>query len=449
MNVNMHVVPLHAKSKQRLMTHIIILLFCIGYILIATEKAVQINKAAVALLMGIGCWCLYLSDVGAVDGSIAFMAHFGGISSLAFYLLGVMAVVGVVDRNGGFAFISSQIQTSSALRLLLRVTLFTFFLSAILDNMTTTIVMVMVLRELIGNPRQRLLFVGMVIIAANAGGAFSPIGDITTIMLWTHGNVSTLGIMKGLLIPSLACALVPMILLMPFLDPLPKAQSTSLCLRTTTVLLPGGYRMLVLLIGVGGLSLVPLFRAVTGLPPFVGIMGVLAVLWIFTELAIRQNRLLFQHAAEIRVSESLRKIDIDTILFFMGILFAVSTLEETGTLAGIGEWLELNIGNIFIVNTCIGVLSSVIDNIPLVASSISMYDIDVANTLSPYATDGSFWQLLAYCAGTGGSLLIIGSAAGIVAMGLEHISFGWYLKRFSFLALVGFLAGIYLFWLFN
>ena len=431
------------------MEKVIVIVFCVGYLLIAMERVTRVNKAAVALLMAVVCWCLFLGDIGAGASEYAFMSHFGGISSIVFYLIGVMGVVGVIDRNGGFASISSVIRTRSTYLLLFRVTVITFLLSAVLDNMTTTIVMIMVLRELVVRPRQRMLFVGIVIIAANAGGAFSPIGDITTIMLWMNGNVTTLGIMKGLLLPSLCCAFVPMIMIMPFIGDLPEEQSRSLCQYKASAILPTRYRSMVLAIGFIGLLLVPVFRAVTGLPPFVGVMGVLAVLWIYSELAIRQNRVLFRHAAEIRVSEVLRRLDFDTVLFFMGILVAVAALDCTGVLLAAGGWLEEQVGNIYAVNMAVGMLSSVIDNVPLVAGTMSMYSVEAAMSASPYAQDGTFWQLLAFCAGTGGSMLIIGSVAGVVAMGLERISFGWYLRHFTFLAFTGFVSGIGVYWLLN
>jgi Na+/H+ antiporter NhaD/arsenite permease-like protein len=458
------------------MSNVIIATFVLGYIFIALENATKVSKAGVALFMSVLCWGAYML---AADGYVSnfyqqaftdYLQHDAGASAIGFiadkvfsrhvaetcetilFLMGAMTIVEVVDSNGGFNFVTRRLRTSNSTSLLWKTVVLTFFLSALLDNMTTCIVMVMVLKKLVADKQARVFYAGIVIIAANAGGAFSPIGDVTTIMLWIKGCVSTTGIIKGLFLPSLISVVIPTLIMTPMLKKytlIPAVQTSHLHADKNPGF-PRKARVSIFCIGVFGLMLVPVFRSVTGLPPFVGVMGVLAILWITTEIMIRHNKRLLKIENEVRVSNIIKKIDMSTILFFLGILLTVGALQETGTLNAFGLWLNDAFGSVYIVNTLIGVMSSIVDNVPLVASAMGMYNIEPAGTIGTmqaYCQDGIFWELLAYCAGTGGSMLIIGSAAGVVVMGLENISFGWYLKRFTWIAFVGYISGIIAYWL--
>lgn len=417
---------------------------------IALESVIKVNKAAVALCMSVVCWSAIPSTALP-----SFPEHVAEACETMLFLMGAMTIVEIVDTNGGFNFVTRRLRTNNPKALLWKTVLLTFFLSALLDNMTTCIVMIMVLKKLIADRQTRLLYAGMTILAANAGGAFSPIGDVTTIMLWIKGCVSTTGIITGLLIPSIVSVAVPALIMTPMMKgELHTVASTRSVIKEENK--PGfsrSGRKIIFAIGVGGLVLVPVFRNITNLPPFVGVMGVLAILWIVTEIFIRRNHRLMKAASEeVRVSSIIRRIDMSTLLFFLGILLTVSALQETGTLNLFGTWLNDEFGNVYIVDSLIGIMSSIVDNVPLVASAMGMYDIQPEGTIGAmqaYCQDGAFWELLAYCAGIGGSILIIGSAAGVVVMGLENISFGWYLKRFSWLALIGYFAGIFAYWLQN
>lgn len=438
----------------------IIVIFIIGYLLIALESATKVNKAAVALFMFVVVWTLYMIDPGsfvllehpAEFGSLGgnhdkliqyvneiITNHLGDTGTTLFFLMGAMTIVEVVDQNGGFDWVRKVMHTKSKRGLLWRIAPMTFFLSAILDNMTTSIVMIMILRKLVKDHKDRMVYAALVIIAANAGGAFSPIGDVTTIMLWNKGLITALGVISEILIPSIVALVVPALIMQFMLkgdldngdedeDNVPQTAEQELGNRQ---------RKVVFWVGVGGLILVPVFKSITHLPPFVGILLVLSVLWIVTELFYRH---LHRSSAKKRVVSLIRNIDMSTILFFLGILMAVSCLQEIGALTAMGKGLNVTFnGNHFMVTGIIGVLSSIIDNVPLVAGCMGMYPVQPTGD---FATDGIFWQLLAYCAGTGGSLLIIGSAAGVVVMGLEKITFGWYMKHASWIAFVGYLAGI-------
>ena len=415
----------------------IVIFFILGYLCIALESVLKINKAVPALLMCVVCWTLYACGAAPddVDTSSRLLHHLGETCEILFFLMGAMTIVEIVDANGGFYFVQDVLSTRSKRALLWRITFMTFILSAILDNLTTSIVMVMVLRKLAADPKDRMLFGGMIIIAANAGGAFSPIGDVTTIMLWIKGMISTGGVISQLLAPSLIAVVV-------------SALCTSLYLKGELQAperneAPGQAnnpdRMLILCVGVGGLVFVPIFRMLTGLAPFMGILLALGVLWLVSEY--RYNRhALFCESSHLKVTTLLSRIDMATILFFLGILLAVATLQETGVLSAFGKWLnEASDGNHYLVTGIIGVVSSIVDNVPLVAGCMDMYPIAASGD---FGVDGLFWQLLAYCAGVGGSMLIIGSAAGVVVMGLEKISFGWYLRRFTWIAFVGYVSGI-------
>lgn len=415
----------------------IVIFFILGYLCIALESVLKINKAVPALLMCVVCWTLYACGAAPddVDTSSRLLHHLGETCEILFFLMGAMTIVEIVDANGGFYFVQDVLSTRSKRALLWRITFMTFILSAILDNLTTSIVMVMVLRKLAADPKDRMLFGGMIIIAANAGGAFSPIGDVTTIMLWIKGMISTGGVISQLLAPSLIAVVV-------------SALCTSLYLKGELQAperneAPGQVdnpdRMLILCVGVGGLVFVPIFRMLTGLAPFMGILLALGVLWLVSEYRCNRHAL-FCESSHLKVTTLLSRIDMATILFFLGILLAVATLQETGVLSAFGKWLnEASDGNHYLVTGIIGVVSSIVDNVPLVAGCMDMYPIAASGD---FGVDGLFWQLLAYCAGVGGSMLIIGSAAGVVVMGLEKIGFGWYLRRFTWIAFVGYMSGI-------
>lgn len=435
------------------MTTAIIIVFILGYFLIAIEGLTKINKTAIALLMSVVCWVLYNWGFGYTpQGAEAFVKSLGETCEIIFFLMGAMVIVEVVDTYGGFNFVRRRLHSKSKKALLWKIALFTFFLSAVLDNLTTSIVMIMVLRKLVDSRRERLYYASMVVLAANSGGVFSPIGDVTTIMLWVKGNISTLGVLTGLFIPSLVSVVIPALLIGTRLKGnLVTIQENEAEPETRQEMITRMEKKVVFAVGVGGLLFVPVFRMLTNLPPFMGILLVLGVLWIVTEIIFYRK-----HHGEMSkikdMTDLLHKIDMSTILFFLGILTAVSALNETGALKALGITLDNAFGgNPYIVTGIIGILSSVVDNVPLVASCMGMYDLVPAITATPeqliYVQDGTFWEMLAYCAGVGGSILIIGSAAGVVVMGLEKISFGWYLKHISLIALVGYLFGILSYWL--
>lgn len=446
-------------------TALIIAVFVIGYVFITLESVTKLNKSAIALFMAVLCWSIYNIGFGITpEGTAGFSSSLAETCEIILFLMGAMTIVEVVDRNGGFNFVKERLKAKTKRGLLWKITIVTFFLSAVLDNMTTAIVMVMVLNKLISGTSDKLKMAAMVILAANAGGAFSPIGDVTTIMLWVKGNVSSLGIIKEAFLPSVVSVIVPALILHFTLNGEVSVPESDIQEENSESELSRGAKLSVLFIGVGGLLLVPVFRALTGLPPFMGIMLVLSILWIVTELIFHQKRYRKVDFATLPdVSKLLHKIDLSTILFFLGILTAVSALSQTGVLKSLGELLDRTFdGNPYLVTGIIGLLSAVIDNVPLVASCMGMYDIATPDTmaavagsaeavsqLATYGMDGTFWSLLAYCAGVGGSILIIGSTAGVVVMGIEKISFGWYLKHISGLALIGYLAGILMFWLQN
>lgn len=435
------------------LTLTIVVVFIIGYLCIALETLTKVNKAAVALLMLVACWTLYMFDPGnfaaglspdgiAAAASSVIEGHLGSTATTLFFLMGAMTIVEVVDQNGGFNFVRDMMKTKSKRALLWRITFLTFFLSAILDNMTTAIVMVMILRKLVADRKDRLVYASLVIIAANSGGAFSPIGDVTTIMLWNKSLITAAGVIKELFIPSLVSVAIPAYILSLSLKG-EVAGGASLAAETAHNDFTDRQRKAVFWLGVGGLVFVPIFKSVTHLPPFVGILLVLGVLWTVTELFYRNVRE-DNGGMQKRITNIISRIDMGTILFFLGILMAVACLQEIGVLAALGEGLNAAFdGNHYLVTGLIGVLSSIIDNVPLVAGCMGMYPMAAVGDM---AQDGIFWQLLAYCAGVGGSMLIIGSAAGVVVMGLEKITFGWYMKRISWIAFIGYVAGILSYW---
>lgn len=422
------------------MNMIILACFMAGYLFIALENKTKINKASIALITCVTCWILLGYTETQEMLVTSFQEQLSESCQTVLFLLAAMIVIEMLNSCGCFRLVAEKMRTSNMRVLLWKTTMITFVLSAVLDNMTTSILMVTILRSLVADRQQRIWLACMVILSANAGGAFSPIGDVTTIMLWLGGCVSGSGIVKGLLIPSIACVLVPLIITTMLIHGNIRIQEEE---STEMVRPPLGRaaRTVALVIGTGGLVLTPVFHNLTGLPPFMGVMTVMAVLWMVIEL------LTPAHNEELNVSRMCSRIDISTLLFFLGILLSVGALKGTGMLEASGTWLQTKVHNIYMVNALIGLVSSVIDNVPLVASAMSMYPIETSDYLSAYCQDGTFWELLAYCAGTGGSMLIIGSAAGVVVMGIEHISFTWYLKHFTPLALAGYIGGLAVHWL--
>lgn len=410
---------------------LIIVVFAIGYAAITLEHPLKINKAATALVTGAVCWAvfaLFTPDVHLAEASLT--EQLGEVAGILFFLMGAMTIVELIDAHDGFDIITNRIQTSDKRKLVWIVAVITFFLSAVLDNLTTTIVLVSLLRKLIADRNERLLFAGLVIISANAGGAWSPIGDVTTTMLWIGGQISAGTTIQQTFIPSLVCMIIPAFIISRQLKgslerPLMPDQSESI--------VPKKERNLVFWLGVSSLLFVPVFKTITHLPPYMGVLFGLGVLWIITEM-VHSGRDEDEKGL-LSVNHALRKIDTPSVLFFLGILLSVGALQSVGVLNSLASWMNETIGDIKVITISIGLLSSIVDNVPLVAAAQGMY------SLEQYPTDHYFWQFLAYCAGTGGSALIIGSAAGVAAMGLEKIEFFWYLKKISWLALIGYLTG--------
>jgi NhaD family Na+/H+ antiporter len=416
---------------------LLILIFVVGYLGIALEHPIKINKTATALLSGVLCWTIYIvstNDPNTVLGELSH--HLASVSEILFFLLGAMTIVELIDAHDGFRLITDRIISKNKVKLLWLIAMITFFLSSILDNLTTAIVMVSVLRKLIKEPESRKLFAGVVIIAANAGGAWSPIGDVTTTMLWIGGQITPVNIMKSLLIPSLISLIIPLIYLTFKLKGSVKREVTDedskkdvhgLVIKTQNA-------VIMLLVGIGTLIFVPIFKTMTHLPPYMGILLGLGVVWITSEILHANKDDEERHP--FTVAHALSKIDTSSILFFLGILIAIGALESTHLLSGLAQWMDKTVGNQNIIVVLIGLASAVIDNVPLVAASMGMYD------LNTFPADTKIWAFMAYCAGTGGSILIIGSAAGIAVMGMEKIDFLWYLRKISFTALIGYFAGV-------
>lgn len=460
-----------------------IILFLGSYLLIALENQTGINKTAVSLVAGIVLWTLYIfSGFESITGTDPLAFHdfilqnpvfshlsplqqaqkyvinseiidqLGNIAEILFYLLGAMTIVEVIDLHHGFTGITNSIKTRSKKKLLWLIAILTFFMSSVLDNMTSAIIMMTLIQKLLDNQRERWIFGSVIIIAANAGGVWTPIGDVTTIMLWINDNISSAGVIKNLFLPSIVSLLIPVF----FLSLSLKGNTTASPALTTNIP-PDSYSKSeqnnTLIIGLCCLIAVPVFKALTGLPPFAGILLMLGILWVYTDILYKRKKNPggnLQHP----ISYALSKIDFSTILFFFGILMAVGALEAIGILHQLSDFLNTRVHNIYFISSIIGFLSSIIDNVPLVAAAMGMYPIVTSDSLTSsymlnFIPDGHFWQLIAYCAGTGGSILIIGSAAGVVVMGLEKINFIWYLKHITWLTLLGFLAGIGIYYLQN
>lgn len=406
----------------------IVITFIVGYLLITLENKIHINKAATALFTGILCWTIYIMFSASPEPIVHnLIEHMGGISQILFFLLGAMTIVELIDSHNGFDVITKQIKTKNKRNLLWIISFITFFLSALLDNLTTAIVMVTLIRKLLNERNDRLIFSGMIIIAANSGGAWSPMGDVTTTMLWIGGQITAMNIILKLILPSLVSMLVPLICISLFVKGNNTAQTDSIESTGT----PESEKKIVLFVGIFALLFVPAFKTITHLPPFMGILISLSVLWFVTERLHKRKPV----ENKITVANALQKIDSPSILFFLGILVAVAALESTGVLHKMAEGLNSHIGNLQLISLSLGVLSALIDNVPLVAAAMGMYDIQI------YPTDHFFWEFIAYCAGTGGSLLVIGSAAGVAAMAIEKIDFFWYLKKISLWAFIGYVSG--------
>ena len=460
---------------------VMVVIFVLGYVAIALEHPLKVNKAASALIIGTLTWVAYIigvQDILDLGFSSAWndflvlhphannyeeMVHFVGTeqtleyladaSKIIFFLLGAMTIVEIVDQHQGFKVITDKIKTTNPITLLWILSFLTFFMSAALDNLTTTIVMVAILRKLVKEKEQRWFMASMIILAANAGGAWSPIGDVTTIMLWIDGQVTTLRIILGVFLPSLVSMIVPLLIITFFYPKKeverPEIDSSEDCEFTTK-----RERIFMLILGIGSLLFVPVFKTTTHLQPYMGMLLGLGVMWVVTELMHRVKP--EEDKRKLTVVGILTRVDVPTILFFLGILMAVASLSSAGHLDILSQYLDEKVGDIYIINMIIGLLSSVVDNVPLVAGAMGMYDVvspDMVQTLADpnyaqfFVQDGAFWEFLAYCAGTGGSILIIGSAAGIAAMGMEKIDFIWYLKNISLLALAGYLAGAGVYWM--
>lgn len=455
--------------------------FVIGYILIAMEHKIGINKAATALILGMTLWVLYMfsgdsiisvvnaesfrhflawnSDVANMPLAkqcAKFVSDFQIVESLGehaqivLYLIGAMAIVELIDVHGGFMCVTERISTRSKRNLLWILSFITFFMSSILDNLTTAIVMTMLLRKMVSDRHERWIFAGMIIIAANSGGAWTPTGDVTTIMLWINENVTTSALITKLFLPSLLSMLVPLAIISLMLGKGDVNYSTDRQESAISAYVSNKERVAIFCIGVSALISIPIFKAITHLPPFMGVLLMLGIIWVYMEI-------MYNRKPDIPISRQYRltaifsRIDLGTILFFMGILMAVSALQSAGILKEVSTYLDEEVHNVYVINTIVGILSSIIDNVPLVAGAMGMYPMPTheavalsgeAAYMANFVQDGIFWQLLAYCAGVGGSILIIGSAAGVVVMGLEKITFAWYCKHISLLALLGYFSGI-------
>lgn len=470
---------------------LMVVVFIIGYVAIALEHPLKIDKASSALILGVLIWVIYILNVESIlslnlssawheytDSSTyhqqqqlnpgetivghmkyfivdsELIHHFAEIAQILFFLLGAMTIVETVDQHEGFNIITDRIKTRKKVKLLWIISIITFFMSSLLDNLTTTIVMIALLRKLISEQKTRWFFASIIVIAANAGGAWSPIGDVTTIMLWIGGQVTAVNIIKMVFLPSLFNMLFPLAIISVSMKgnlapiqkkPIGQAQQAN-----------SMESKFMLFLGVAALLFVPVFKAYTHLPPYMGMLLGLGIIWLATDLLHKKKS--EGQRRQMSIINVLKKVDVPTIFFFLGILSAVAALQSAGQLGLLANFLDKNVHNLYGINTAIGLLSAIVDNVPLTAGAMGMYPVISPALLQTAAEpaymahfiqDGAFWELLAYCAGTGGSILIIGSAAGVAAMGLEKIDFVWYMKKISLLALVGYFGGICIYWLQN
>jgi Na+/H+ antiporter NhaD/arsenite permease-like protein len=413
---------------------LLIIVFVLGYVAIAFEHPLKLNKAASALITGVLCWTIYmLQNKSSETVGDELLHHLGGIASILFFLLGAMTIVELIDSHNGFDIITEKIKTTSKSKLLLIIITITFFLSALLDNLTTAIVMTSLCSKLLSEKEDRLWFVGLIVIAANAGGAWSPLGDVTTTMLWIGGQITALNIMKQLILPSLTACIIPALIVAYRF----KGKQIIAMPQTDCSAQEKWEGKIILFSGIGFLIFVPVFKTVTHLPPFMGMLLALGLMWVITTIIHKRKE--SEIAERFTVARALQKIDTPSILFFLGILLAVSALQSFGMLKDLATFLSSTFKNDYLIGTALGLLSAIVDNVPLVAASQGMFD------LSTYPTDHLFWEFLALTTGTGGSAVIIGTAAGVAVMGIEQIDFMWYLKKIGWLALIGFIAGILVF----
>ncbi len=424
-------------GRHSVMTLVLIGFFLTGYGLITLEHPLKLNKTATALLTGVGCWTVYAlmsPDVESVGHHLN--EHLIATSEILFFLLGAMTIVELIDVHDGFTLITDRIASRSTRTLLWIISLLAFFLSALLDNLTTSIVMISVARKLILNTEQRRVVAGMIIIAANAGGVWSPIGDVTTTMLWIGGHITTATIIRTLSLPSLVAMAIPLLVLTRRYKPgsvTARATAKHGISRPYVTVTARRDRRVILAVGLGGMLFVPIFKTITHLPPYMGMMLVLGIIWVVSEVLHSDKD--EADRQQFTAAYALSRIDTSSILFFFGILLAVGALEATGILRELAQSLNRSVGNLDVIVLLIGIVSAVVDNVPIVAAAMGMYDQQT------YPTDAKLWEFLAYCAGTGGSLLLIGSASGVAVMGMEKLEFGWYLRQISPLALLGYLAG--------
>lgn len=413
---------------------VLIIVFVLGYVAIAFEHPLKLNKAASALITGVLCWTIYMlqSESTETAGDLL-LHHLGEIASILFFLLGAMTIVELIDSHNGFDIITQKIKTTSKSKLLLIIITITFFLSALLDNLTTAIVMTSLCSKLLSEKEDRLWFVGLIVIAANAGGAWSPLGDVTTTMLWIGGQITALNIMKQLILPSLVACIIPALIVSYRF----KGKQIVAMPQTDCSEQEKREGKIILFSGIGFLIFVPVFKTVTHLPPFMGMLLALGLMWVITTIIHKSKD--SEIAERFTVASALQKIDTPSILFFLGILLAVSALQSYGLLKDLATFLSSTFKNDYLIGTALGLLSAIVDNVPLVAASQGMFD------LTTYPTDHPFWEFLALTTGTGGSAVIIGTAAGVAVMGIEQIDFMWYLKKIGWLALMGFAAGIAVF----
>ncbi len=419
---------------------LLLITFIAGYFLITLEHAIHINKAAIALITAVVCWTILVLNPASKDASLESIGHhLSSIAEIVFFLLGAMTIVELIDAHDGFQNITEKIKTTKKTKFIWTISIITFFLSAVLDNLTSTIVMISIINKLVKEKQVKWQLLGLVIISSNAGGAWSPIGDVTTTMLWIGQQVTPLNIIKETFLASLTCMIVPTLIISYRIKG--KIDLLENSTNNLNALSNAFDRNLVFFIGIGCLLFVPVFKAITHLPPYMGMLFSLGMTWVLTE--IMHSKKDTDEKGVLSVNHALRKIDTPSILFFFGILMSIAALEQVGLLKDAATYLDQTIGNIKFIAMLIGLLSSVLDNVPLVAALQSMYSLDM------YPTDHYFWEFLAYTAGTGGSVLIIGSAAGVAVMGIEKIDFFWYLKNISWIALIGFLTGALVFILEN
>jgi Na+/H+ antiporter NhaD/arsenite permease-like protein len=416
------------------MTVWIVTIFVLGYLLIAGEHLTRINKAAVALLTAVLCWTVYIVWGPETKPEVVarLVAHLGDVAGVLFFVLGAMTIVELIDAHEGFLVITNRIRRTNKRQLLWIVAWLAFFLSSVLDNLTTTIVAISLLRKLIAEDEDRRLYAGLVIIAANAGGAWTPIGDVTTTMLWIGGQITTKGIILSIGMPSVVCLVVATALVSLRLKG--EMARPAVVVPATVEPVARGHQTAILVFGLLALASVPVFKTVTHLPPFMGMLAALGVMWAIVEILHRDKDEAERHAYS--VVGALRRIDTTVILFFLGILLCVAALQSVGLLSQLGAWMATHMGDDRLIVVSLGILSAVIDNVPLTAAAQGMY------TLAQYPVDHEFWTLLAYCVGTGGSALVIGSAAGVAAMGMERLDFWWYLRKMTWIALCAYLAGV-------